>query len=98
MFQGTGMTNVINSAGWSVWGSSDPRTAHATFEEYNSELLPVQVGICTVVDTVDADSGAGSTGTRASFSKKTTASVGTSTVLGQGYAKFGWVDTSYLPA
>ena len=36
MFQNTAMSSVINSAGWSVWSSSDPRTEGVTFEEYNN--------------------------------------------------------------
>ncbi|KAF2228754.1 carbohydrate esterase family 8 protein, partial [Viridothelium virens] len=34
--QHTSMTNVINSAGWSQWQSSDPRTDHVSFGEYEN--------------------------------------------------------------
>jgi pectinesterase len=40
------------------------------------------------------NSGAGASGTRASFAKKLSSAVSISTVLGSGYAS--WVDTSYL--
>lgn len=30
------MTNVINSAGWAQWGSSDPRTDKVYYGEYSN--------------------------------------------------------------
>ncbi|KAK5120527.1 hypothetical protein LTR85_006182 [Meristemomyces frigidus] len=35
-FQLTSMTDVINSAGWSEWSSSEPNTEHVTFAEYDN--------------------------------------------------------------
>lgn len=75
--QDTSMTNVINSAGWSDWSSSEPNTNHVTFEEYGN-------------------TGAGASGTRASFSKKISAAVTIESVLGSSYASASYVDTSYL--
>jgi len=34
--QDTSMSSVINSKGWSVWGSSDPNTDHVSFGEYGN--------------------------------------------------------------
>jgi pectinesterase len=34
VFQSTSMTNVVNAAGWHVWGTSDARTSNVVFEEY----------------------------------------------------------------
>lgn len=75
VFQNTVLSNVINSAGWARWGSSDPRTDKVTFAEYGN-------------------TGDGASGTRASFSKKNSAAVSISTVLGSSYKD--WVDTTYL--
>jgi pectinesterase len=75
VFQDTSLSNVINAAGWSVWGSSNPQTDHVTFAEYGN-------------------TGAGASGTRASFASKLSAPVAITTVLGSGYKS--WVDTSYL--
>ncbi|KAF2123224.1 pectin lyase fold/virulence factor [Lophiotrema nucula] len=36
VFQYTSMTNVINSAGWTVWSTSDTRTDNAYFGEYSN--------------------------------------------------------------
>lgn len=36
VFQKTSMTNVINSAGWKVWGDSDPRTDNVYYGEYSN--------------------------------------------------------------
>ncbi|KAF2267358.1 pectin lyase-like protein [Lojkania enalia] len=36
VFQSTNMTNVVNSAGWSVWGTSDTRTDNVYFGEYSN--------------------------------------------------------------
>ncbi|KAH6647366.1 putative pectinesterase precursor [Truncatella angustata] len=36
VFQKTSMSNVINSAGWSVWSTSDTRTSGVTFAEYGN--------------------------------------------------------------
>lgn len=36
VFQNTALSNVINSAGWSQWSKSDPRTDKVTFAEYNN--------------------------------------------------------------
>ncbi|KAI9655347.1 MAG: hypothetical protein M1821_005494 [Bathelium mastoideum] len=35
-FQFTSMTNVINSAGWSQWETSEPNTDHVSFGEYEN--------------------------------------------------------------
>ena len=35
-FQFTSMTDVINSAGWSVWETSNPQTDHVSFGEYEN--------------------------------------------------------------
>ncbi|RDW94270.1 pectinesterase-1 [Coleophoma crateriformis] len=35
-FQNTALSSIINSAGWSVWSSSDPRTDSVTFQEYGN--------------------------------------------------------------
>ncbi|GIZ39949.1 hypothetical protein CKM354_000331000 [Cercospora kikuchii] len=43
-----------------------------------------------------ANTGAGSQGTRASFSTKLSSPISISTVLGSGYASASWVDTAYL--
>jgi len=75
VFQNTALSNVINGAGWAIWGSSEPNTDHVEYGEYNN-------------------SGDGAKGTRASFSKKLSAAVSISTVLGSSYTS--WVDTSYL--
>ncbi|KAH8689378.1 pectin methylesterase [Talaromyces proteolyticus] len=36
VFQYTSMTDVINSAGWEEWSSSDPRISDVYFEEYDN--------------------------------------------------------------
>ncbi|KAF8453728.1 pectinesterase-like protein [Kalaharituber pfeilii] len=36
VFQNTYMSAVINSAGWSVWSSTDPRTDHVYYMEYGN--------------------------------------------------------------
>ncbi|OLN86866.1 Pectinesterase 2 [Colletotrichum chlorophyti] len=33
-FQETSLSGIINSAGWTVWNPTDPRTDHVTYEEY----------------------------------------------------------------
>jgi pectinesterase len=75
VFQATSMSNVINTAGWIQWGSSEARTEHVYYGEY-------------------ANTGDGSKGTRASFSKKLASPVDIETILGSAYKD--WVDTSYL--
>jgi pectinesterase len=30
------MSSVINSAGWSIWSTSDERTSNVEFDEYNN--------------------------------------------------------------
>jgi pectinesterase len=75
VFQNTSLSNVINAAGWHVWGSDQPNTDHVEYGEYGN-------------------TGAGASGTRASFAKKLSGAVGISTVLGSSYTS--WVDTSYL--
>lgn len=35
-FQNTALSNVINSAGWSQWSTSQPNTDHVQFQEYNN--------------------------------------------------------------
>jgi pectinesterase len=74
-FQNTVLSNIINSAGWEVWQTSDPRTGNVQLQEYGN-------------------TGAGATGTRASFSSKATSAVSISSILGSDYTS--WVDTSYL--
>lgn len=71
------MTNVINSAGWHEWSSSEPNTADVVFEEYGN-------------------TGAGASGTRASFAKKISSPVSIKTVLGSSYASAAYVDEAYL--
>ncbi|KAH7025592.1 carbohydrate esterase family 8 protein [Macrophomina phaseolina] len=36
VFQETSLSNIINSAGWVQWGSSDPRTDNVNFAEYKN--------------------------------------------------------------
>ncbi|CAK4032051.1 carbohydrate esterase family 8 [Lecanosticta acicola] len=36
VFQDTSMTDVINSAGWAEWSTSEPNTDHVTFAEYGN--------------------------------------------------------------
>jgi pectinesterase len=36
VFQLTSMTEVVNTAGWVKWSSSDPRTDHVTLAEYDN--------------------------------------------------------------
>lgn len=74
-FQRCSLSNVVNSAGWEVWSSSDTRTADVSFGEYSN-------------------TGAGASGTRASFSSKLSSALTISTVLGSDYAS--WVDSAYL--
>lgn len=76
-FQNTDLSDIINSAGWSIWDTGDDRTDHVSFGEYDN-------------------TGAGSEGTRASFSTKLSAPVAISEVLGSGYASEYFVDTSYI--
>ena len=35
-FQKTSLSNVINSAGWHIWSTDDPNTAHVTFAEHDN--------------------------------------------------------------
>ncbi|TPX13500.1 uncharacterized protein E0L32_005971 [Thyridium curvatum] len=35
-FQRCSLSNIINSAGWTVWSSSTPNTGHVTFQEYGN--------------------------------------------------------------
>lgn len=73
--QNTALSNIINSAGWSIWNSGDARTGHVTFQEYGN-------------------TGAGASGSRASFSTKLSSALTISNILGSDYSS--WVDTSYL--
>lgn len=34
--QNTVLSNLINSAGWKIWNTGDPRTDHVTFQEYGN--------------------------------------------------------------
>lgn len=36
VFQRTAMSDIVNSAGWEEWSSSDPLTDNVTFEEYDN--------------------------------------------------------------
>lgn len=36
VFQNTNLSNVINGAGWHVWGSSEPNTDHVEYGEYGN--------------------------------------------------------------
>lgn len=36
VFQRTGMTNVINGAGWKIWNDGDPRTDKVYYGEYQN--------------------------------------------------------------
>ncbi|KPM35298.1 hypothetical protein AK830_g11284 [Neonectria ditissima] len=76
VFQSTSMSNVINSAGWSVWNSGDPRTGSVLFGEF-------------------ANTGAGASGTRASFATKLSSAVAISDILGSGYASAPYFDSNY---
>ena len=76
-FQETDLSDIINSAGWSVWETDDANTEHVSFGEYDN-------------------SGAGSEGTRASFSTKLSEPVAIAEVLGSDYESATWVDTSYI--
>lgn len=76
--QKTTMTSVINSAGWSVWGSSNPQTANVVYQEYEN-------------------SGAGASGSRASFSTTPGSAIKIGEILGENYAAAEYVDTEYLP-
>ncbi|KAL3424145.1 pectinesterase [Phlyctema vagabunda] len=73
--QNTVLSNLINSAGWSVWNKGDERTSNVAFTEYGN-------------------TGAGASGTRASFSSKLSSAVSISSILGSDYTS--WADTSYL--
>ncbi|KAH3981915.1 pectinesterase [Parastagonospora nodorum] len=75
VFQNTSMTNVINSAGWTIWNTGDPRTDNVEYGEFGN-------------------TGDGSKGTRASFSKKLSKAVAIETVLGSDYKS--WVDAAYV--
>lgn len=75
VYQNTVMSDVINSAGWEVWSTSESNTEAVTFEEYGN-------------------TGAGASGTRASFSSKLSAALTISSILGSSYTS--WVDTTYL--
>lgn len=76
-FQDTSMTDVINSAGWSEWSTSEPNTQDVTFAEYGN-------------------TGAGASGTRASFATKLNAPLSIESILGDDYDTAVWVDMSYL--
>lgn len=71
------MTNVINSAGWAQWSTSEPNTGGVLFGEYDN-------------------TGAGASGTRASFATKLSSAVSIETILGSGYASAGYYDASYM--
>lgn len=75
VFQKVSLSEVINSAGWIEWSSSEPNTGDVLFGEYDN-------------------SGAGASGTRASFAEKLSSAVSISSILGSSYTS--WVDTSYL--
>ena len=36
VFQNTSLSNVINGAGWAIWGSSEPNTDHVEYGEYGN--------------------------------------------------------------
>jgi pectinesterase len=36
-FQGCDLSDVVNSAGWEEWSSSEPNTEYVVFEEYNND-------------------------------------------------------------
>jgi len=75
IFQNTVLSDIINSAGWEVWSTSEANTEDVTFAEYGN-------------------TGAGASGTRASFASKLSSAIAITTVLGSDYAD--WVDTTYL--
>jgi len=74
-FQDTVLSDIINSAGWEVWSTSEANTEDVTFAEYGN-------------------TGAGASGTRASFASKLSSALTITTILGSDYAD--WVDTTYL--
>ncbi len=87
--------DLINSAGWEEWSSSEPNTNGVTFAEYGSS------GTLTLLrfhDTLVTSilSGDGASGTRASFATTLTSTSGytISDILGSDYAD--WVDSDYL--
>lgn len=73
IFQNSNLGSNIQSAGWSIWSSSQPNTAHVTFAEYGN-------------------TGAGASGSRASFSSKLSSPVKIETVLGST----SWIDKAWL--
>ncbi|KAH6972290.1 family 8 carbohydrate esterase [Ilyonectria sp. MPI-CAGE-AT-0026] len=77
VFQKTSMSSVINSAGWKIWNTDDPRTSNVLFGEYSN-------------------TGAGASGSRASFSTKLSSAVSISTILTSSYASKGYYDASYM--
>ncbi|KAH6972490.1 pectin lyase fold/virulence factor [Ilyonectria sp. MPI-CAGE-AT-0026] len=77
VFQKTSMSSVINSAGWSVWTTSDPRTGSVLFGEYKN-------------------TGAGASGTRASFAKTLGSAVAIKDILGSSYASAPYFDSNYF--
>ena len=79
-FQDTYLSDVINPAGWSTWGKTDPRTNHVQYEEYHNYgpgSYPTE-------------------GPRANFSTQISSPRMITDVLGAGYASEWWVDESYL--
>lgn len=74
-FQKTALSDIINSAGWEEWSTSDTDTSHVVFEEYDN-------------------SGAGASGTRASFETELSSAITIETILGSDYAD--WVDADYI--
>jgi pectin methylesterase-like acyl-CoA thioesterase len=80
VFQHTYLGDIINPAGWSIWNVGQERTSNVTFAEYENY-------------------GPGSyptEGPRANFSEQLPEAITREQVLGTGYEKEWWVDTSYL--
>lgn len=77
VFQKTSMSSVINSAGWSVWSTTDPHTSSVLFGEYKN-------------------TGAGASGTRASFAKTLSSAVAIKDILGSSYASAPYFDSNYF--
>ena len=93
----TSMTAVINAAGWSKWSSSAPQTDHVTFGIYLHDHGCTAESVLILCDAVEYDNtGAGASGTRASFAKKLSAAIPITQILGSSWASLNFVDKAYL--
>jgi pectinesterase len=94
VFQESILGSNIAAAGWEQWSSSNPNTAHAMFAEYKNTCVASPFHIVLDVLIKVNHSGAGASGTRASFSSKLSSPVKMATVLGSD--KPTWVDGGFL--